>query len=41
MMLKNKALEPGLGMKKTSPNLGLDVLPEEKGSLIPPAGNRA
>ena len=41
MMLKNKALEPGPGTKKTPPNLGLDVLPEEKGSLIPPAGDRA
>jgi hypothetical protein len=31
MMLKNKALEPGLGMKKTSPNLGLVASPEKKG----------
>jgi hypothetical protein len=41
MMLKNKALEPGLGAKKTPLNLGLDVPPGEKGSLIPPAGDRA
>jgi hypothetical protein len=40
-MLKNKALEPGHGMKKTPSNLGLDILPEEKGNLIPPAGDRA
>jgi hypothetical protein len=41
MMLKNKALKPGLGMKKTSPNRGLDALPGEKGSWIPPAGGGA
>jgi hypothetical protein len=31
MMLKNKTLEPGLGMKKTPSNLGLNVLPDKKG----------
>jgi hypothetical protein len=32
MMLKNKALEPGLGTEKASSNLGLVVYPEKKGS---------
>ena len=41
MMLKNKALEPGLGTGKTPSNLGLDAPLEEKGSLIPLAGDRA
>jgi hypothetical protein len=31
MMLKNKALEPGLGTEKPLPKLGLDVLPGKKG----------
>jgi hypothetical protein len=31
MMLKNKALEPGLGMKKPPSNLGLVAFPEKKG----------
>jgi hypothetical protein len=31
MMLKNKTLEPGLGMEKPSSNLGLVASPEKKG----------
>jgi hypothetical protein len=30
-MLKNKALEPGLGMEKTPSNLGSVAFPEKKG----------
>jgi hypothetical protein len=41
MMLKNKALEPGLGTKKTPPNRGIVAFPEKKGSQIPPTGNEA
>jgi hypothetical protein len=32
MMLKNKALEPGLGTKKAPSNQGLVVFPEKKGN---------